>query len=307
MKGLLMKNCIYSLLFVLVIVSCKNKTTQRSENDTAKKSVKKSNISYQNPLFSQYVDYLKSQDIKVAASNTNAIKKFVELFKGKDARTCDTAFLIYNKFYKKMTESLEDVNEKDSIDLDVFYTYKNGPKNIPPNVIDYVKNLRDNGFDILEEEGSVYVTQDWDFVAKYYYDLVSPSMKEFLQEINIESKQLYLEDGSITIAADTLVDRAAWWEQFETKHANFIWKDEVLATKKEYLNVLLRGSDNTEIFYDRQLNEYFKKAYLYLEKKYPGTETYKLAKPVYELLIQGKKTEADNVLEQYDKRGLLLN
>lgn len=302
-----MKNCIYILLFVTILVSCKQRDKQQNVADTAKTTIRISKIKYQNPLFAQYANYLKQKDDKVPGNATDAAKKFFELFKGTDTATCDTAFLIFDKFYKKMAEALEDANEKDDIDLEKYFGYVKRPKNVPSKVSAYLEALNSNGFRIDESEGEIYVTQDWDFVEKNFSNLVSNSMRDFIAELNIENKKSYLEDGSLDIGADTLVDRAVWWERFEKNHTNFIWKDEVSSTRKEYLNVLLEGSDNTEIMIDNKLNDYFKQAYSYVQSKYPDTETYKLAKPVYELLLQGKKPEADKLILQYHKRGLLFN
>lgn len=302
-----MRRYIYTLFFAAIIVSCKNKSGKQRVVDSSDVVAKKVSTNYHNPLFSQYAGYLKKKDDKTAASATDAVNKFIELFRGADTATCDTAFLIFDKFYKKVTESLEDVNEKDDIDLDKYYGYVDKPKDAPSKVLAYVDELKRNGFRIDESEGSMYITQDWDFVEKHFDGVVSPTMKDFITEINIENKQSYMEDGSLTIGADTLVDRAVWWDRFEKQHPNFISKNEVSTTKKEYLNVLLKGSDNTEIFHDNNLDDYFKAAFTHLQKKYPETETYKLAKPIYELLMQSKKTEADNLLKQYDKRGLLFD
>lgn len=302
-----MKNYIYGLLVIGVIASCKSKPSQESTTDSTKTVITKSTVTYKGPLFAEYAGFVKKLDDKMPENATIAAKKYVELFKGKDTATCDTAFLIFNKFYKQMSEALEDVNEKDDIDLEKYFAYTNSPKNIPQKVTTYVANLKANGFDLAESEGTMYITQDWDFAAKYFYDLVSPSMKSFLQEINIENKQVYQEDAGIIVGADTLVDRAVWWERFAKTHTGFIWKSEVSATKKEYLNVLLRGMDNTPVFEANTLDSFFEKTYNYMSTKYSDTETWKLAKPVYDLLRQGKKADADKLTEQYSKRGLLLD
>jgi hypothetical protein len=228
---------LYLVLLLFVLAACKQKPTTITKVNLTKtteqivKVVKQGKWKYNDPLFYQYAHFLDSLNTSVPQSAVKATDMYARLFKGKSQQVCDTAFTIFNGFYKKLADSLEQVNYKDSTDLDKYYAYTDGPKesDIPIDVRSYVKNLRYNGFDIKEEEGAMYVAQDRDFVAKYFYSFVSPIMKQFLVQVNKEYKEIYMEDASIVIGEKGLVDRAIWWEEFEKKYPDFIWRSEVTA------------------------------------------------------------------------------
>jgi hypothetical protein len=238
-------------------------------------------------------------------TSTLAAKKFNSLFKEQSNAICDTAFILFNSYYDKLNNDLDDLQQKDTT-LNLKYFIRDDTGKTPElskKTKFYVDHLAENGFNVYLSEGDAYIGQDRDFIAKWFYSLVSPTMKKYLIQLNKENKQVYIEDASIMISPTELVDRAVWWENFVKENPNFILLKASQENALDYLKNLLEGTDNTSVISldNNKLTPFFTEAYNHAESKYPSSEVTKKISPYYKLLLKGKTKSADSLLKTYFK------
>jgi hypothetical protein len=184
-----MKNNVFLCICFIVLCACSNNKKQPpaetkhavKANKPAKKTLAGNKPQYTNPLFNQYVVFIKSLNFANPENATKAAAKYAGLFKGQSAAVCDTAFLIFNAYYDKLNNSLDDIHFDRSDRSDTILMSKVKPGKLPAKVAKNLKHLNDNGFTIIMEEGDTYVGQDRDFIGKSFYDYVSPVMKVYLK------------------------------------------------------------------------------------------------------------------------------
>jgi len=303
-----MKKYLYLILVLVFIYSCKRHASTSQNSSVIKKTDSTKtvigNIKFNNPILKQYQEFVNSLDTNDMATSTKAAEKFKALFKGQNQNTCDTAFIIFNKYYERLTNVLDDRHQKDTVNnYDKYLLYEDSLKHLPQKIKQYLDKLRVNGFMTTVSEGASYVTEDMDFVAKWFYANVSPTMKEYLIQLHKESKDIFMSDASILINSKELVDRTVWWEKFANSNPHFLLHKEARDNFSGSLEILLEGSDNSSVWdtLSNKLSSYFKEAYEYAEIKYPSSETARKVAPYYKFLLDGKKDSADSLLKVYLK------
>src|SRR5215216_2950905 len=205
-----MKNNVLLYMCLIVLCACSHKKQPSAETKRTVKANKPAKTSttnkpqYTNPLFNQYVVFIKSLTFTNPENATKAAAKYATLFKGREAATCDTAFLIFSKYYDKLSLELDDIYQRATGMVDSDLTGKIKPEKLSANAGNYLDRLKSNGFDIAKDEGTTYVSQDRDFIARWFYDDVSPVMKMYLEQLNKENKDVYIKGASITISAKQL-------------------------------------------------------------------------------------------------------
>jgi hypothetical protein len=308
-----MKNNVFLCICFIVLCACSNNKKQPpAETKHAVKADKPATKTsagnkpqYTNPLFNQYAVFIKSLNFTDPENATKAAAKYTTLFKGREAATCDTAFLIFSNYYDKLSLELDDTYQRATTMADSELTGKRKPEKLRTNAGNYLSKLKNNGFDIAKDKGIAYVGQDRDFIALWFYDDVSPVMKMYLEQLNKENKNVYIKNAAITISAKQLVEREIWWEQFVNEHPGFISIADAVIHQKSYLQALLQGTDKTWIIDDNNdLNDFFNEAYSYLLNKYPSSAVAKLVAPYYAFLKAGRRYRADSLMNVYQKDGV---
>jgi len=307
---------LYILFFVLIsfctckhtITKTKSPTNNNIDTITAfKKSAFKAK--YDDVLLATYSSYLTTLDTTNWESSTVAAQKYTNLFLNTDLNTRDSAFFIFNEFYAKLDNSLDDLHEKDTtIKYDSLIVDSNHHVlNLSPKLALYYQKLTGNGFKIYMSEGDTYIGEDRDFVARWFYSYVSSPVKECLIQLNKEDKEGFEEDAGITISPKQLVDRAVWWEKFAVEYPNTSITDEAQNSWKNYTTTLLEGVDNTPVIEigGTTLDDYYKTAYKYLQSNYPNTKTNAIISPYFKLMLKKQKNKADALLEEYQHKGIL--
>jgi hypothetical protein len=265
---------------------------------------------YKSPLLKKYSSFLSTLHSGKMESVTLAAEKYTSLFKGQDTHVCDSAFFIFDKYYRVLTNTLEDLPSKDTtVKYDSLLTDSIGKyiKEPTGNLAVYALKLKTNGFKVYLSEGENYINQDLDFVAKWFYGYVSNSIKYYLSELNKEDKKGYTEDAGLTISPVQLIDRTVWWEKFKSANPNSILTNRADEVWKDYLGTSLTGMDNTPVFdfEGKSIDGYFKTAYTYLQYKYPTSQTNKYVKPYFKLLLQQDHNKADKLIAAYKRKGLI--
>jgi len=243
-------------------------------------------------------------------SSAFSANKFTALFNEQDQQTCDTAFILFNNYYEKLTNSLDELHFKDTtIKYDSLLTDSGKYLHqISGKLLSYAQRLKNNGFKVYMSEGDTYIGPDLDFIAKWFYSYVSPTMKEYLIQLNKENKEGFSEDAGLTISARTFIDRTVWWEKFTIKNPNCIISKDAESNWKSYLGSLIYGMDNSPVIdLDKNtISDYYMAAYTYVQNSYPNTQTNRLIAPYFKLLLQKNNSKADQLKKEYEKKKNIL-
>lgn len=299
-------------IIIITFCSCKHSITKTSsviktDTDTMI-GFKRSTYTakYNDILLAKYSSYLTSLDINNWESSTIAAQKYITLFTDADLNTRDSAFFIFDKFYAKLDDSLNDLHDKDTtIKYDSLINDSNHHiLNLSPKLALCYQKLNSNGFKVYMSEGDTYIGKDLDFTAKMFYSYVSSPVKEFLIQLNKEDKEGFEEDAGLTISPKQLIDRTIWWERFVEKYPNTIVTNKAQNSWKDYISTLLEGMDNSPVVEAEgtTLDNYYKTAYKYLQTDYPNTKTNSIIAPYFKLLLNKQKNKAGALLKKYQQK-----
>lgn len=284
-----------TILLLLLTISCnqqkKDDTVVVEKATTADKS--DSNVSYyyfKGDSLLKYEHFLHQLDESDVTNITVAADQFISLFKGQDKQTCDSAYYLFDKFYSEVDDKINELHSNDTTNYDSLVLSFDQGQNIKlsKKLKDYNDKLEQNGFYIAMTEGFTYIRKDRDFVKKNFYNLLSPLVIKYLDQLNKENKEGYWEDGGLIIEPMILIDRIIWWEVFNKENPDFLFKILPSELQRIYTETLITGEDNTPLYYDEggPLDTYYKTAYEYLLNKYPKTETAKRLRPYYSHLVK---------------------
>jgi hypothetical protein len=310
---------LYIVFIVLIVISsCKHAVTSNTKsiknnnnNDTItafKKSTFKA--TFNDALLARYSSYLITLDTTDWESSTIAARKYTTLFLDADLNTRDSAFIIFNKFYAKLDNSLSDLHDKDTtINYDSLITDQNHRVlNLSAKLVLYHEKLTNNGFKVYMSEGDTYIGEDLDFIAKWFYSYVSAPVKQSLIQLNKEDKEGFEEDAGLTIGPKQLVDRAVWWEKFAEEYPNTIITNEAQNIWQNYTGTLMEGMDNSPVIETggTTLDVYYKTAYKYLQSSYPDAKTNSIVNPFFKLMLNKQTKKADALLKEYQRKGIII-
>ena len=287
------------VLLVLAAWGCGQKT----QYVEPVKSVTHDDIFSRSLVLEEYEKYLSKLDSFNIGTSTLAVQKFRDLFENANTDTRDAGYALFEAYYEKLTGH---AGEKDTVDLEPFvYVEKSGARKLPEELQKYEEYLHNNGFQVEISEGTPFIAQDRDFIAVRFYSYVSPVVKKYLEQLNMENKEGFSEDAGIYITPKQFTERVVWWEKFVLNNPTFIMTDKAKENKKFYLSWFLRGMDNTPVLSGKEFNEYYQTAYSYLQETFPETEARRFVSPYYQALLQGNVLKADSLLEKYRSDGII--
>lgn len=267
-------------------------------------------LANENPKLKEYRNFLLSLNPNKFYSTSFAVNKCKELFNSEKIEVKDSAFVIFDKFYDDVQKNLNELHQNDETDyLVLFYDEKNGEKiKVPDIILNYKKDLIENGFDIAISEGSTYIKKDRNFISKNFYDFISPTMKQYCTFLNTVVKEETEEDGALTISPTRLAERIIWLENFTELNPNFQLNDKCKGYYKYFLFLLLNGSDHSAILDERDfVNQNFALAYDFITLENSNSKTSKLVLPFYQFLKNKQKSKAYDLLEKYQNDKIIEN
>jgi len=292
--------CIFFLL-----VSCRQDNKSTGEKEDSVVNVPATKVESPVPF---YKAILKKLDTTEVGSVTVAAEKFSELFAKADTAQADSGFIAFSSFYDKIGSNVNEQHVKDSANYMAYvpgFSSQHAKKTAATD--ERVKQLKANGFTIDISEGSTYIRQDRNFLAKYFYPLVSPVMKEYLVQLNKENEEGFLEDAGLVITPVELSNRLILWEKFLTKNPTFPFADDIKQQQRGYLTFLLEGIDNSPLMEHgtSEIRKIYVDAYNNIIQNHPQSATAGLIRPYYEALKQKDSKKAQSLLQQYKKQGLI--
>jgi hypothetical protein len=292
-----MKKGSFFQLFLLItsysLVCCQTKKESESAEisyDTATVALSfpkdQYNFIFKNESLLEYQNFLNQLDSSNVKSAIIAVAKFESLFTEADMSTCDSAYYLFEKFYSKMNQGLNEVHSKNESRFDSLIFHKEESKN-SRFLNEYTASLENNGFMVSSSEGITYVKENRNFIKENFYRKLSSALIEYLDQLNTENEKVFWDDGGLIIEPTELVDRLVWWEKFNN-NGSHPFRSNAVIWEKMYFNSIVLGEDNTPIRnYDNpELNEYFEKAYNYLFNKYPNSKYSSSLKNYYTALIK---------------------
>lgn len=297
------------VIVLLLLFSCKQKPARKVETVIKMHSSKAiGKQQYANAALNKYAAFVRLLDSNDMETSQKAAKEYTVLFNRQNSTVCDTGFIIFSMYYDKLNVALDNYHQKDTSNFDK-YLVQESKQPMPAKMTAYINKLQANGFNFVEDEGATYVEQNRDFITKWFYRYLTPTMREYLMQVNIENKNIYMGDGSIIIKPEELVERTIWWEDFAKTHTSFISTEQAKNIAENYLTLLFEGCDNTPVIdYDtKSLSPFFKDVYTVLVKRYPSSDAGKLAIPYYQLLLDDKHSAADSLLKTYTTKGFINN
>ncbi|WP_291723965.1 hypothetical protein [Bernardetia sp.] len=326
-----MKNInLHSLSFIVLLTfstgllfSCgeknKNQTSESTSNDSISTETTKETVETINPT-EEYRTFVATLDTTQMSSSKEAAEKFQELYSNATPEQADEGFLVFNNLYNSLLINLGEQHFQDTEktgDYEKYYSiagiyngYNDG-KDASPEMLAYNKELASHGFGIGMEEGSTYFLQNRDFLKGYFYDRVSPAMKEYLVQKNKEAKEVFASDGGLIISPTRLAERVVWAEKFMKENPNFhpSLNEVIELDKKMYFNALVFGMDNTPLFdyQTKEIDPEFEKAYQIVTSSYSDTETAAIIKPYYEAIKNNNKAKQQEIIEKLRKEGEIYN
>jgi len=231
---------------------------------------------------SQLSNYLKTLNTKQLGSGKKAWNFVKTNFATASSTTADAVFILLERFlnrmevegeYYKMTESMTWKDE------DYEAVWK---RTFDANKYPVTKSLVENGFMIEQGEGMVFPIVDWNKLQAFFAPKATPGMKAYIEQEAADRNKPAWGDGGIIISLEDLADRGAWWERFNRDYPYFPLRSQTAESERWPRLVLVSGSDNTPIYdYEsQQITEESKRAWAYVQQKYPGT---KLAAAVKEI------------------------
>ena len=116
-----------------------------------------------------------------------------------------------------------------------------------------------------------------------------------------------MADGGLIIAPQQLADRCISWDAFLQDHPDFVFEESIRTQKKDYLETLLVGLDNSPAFsYSSGAleNQEFKAAWEWVLKTHPKTATGKVVREWVDLIKPAgwKRTaKADQYFKKFAK------
>jgi len=296
-------------LFVLVMINSCGKTAEKpvkASGEDAFHLTDTAHAVWENPKITEFKAFIAQLDSSDITTVTKATEKYKAIFTGQPALLCDSAFVVFQALYDSVEIHLSFKHQSDTTNYEPLL-YEDQAA-VPKALKDYRKNLTSNGFKLSASEGVTYIEQDRNFIAKNFYNLVSPVMKDYLSEIQLENRQGFAMDGTITISPRLLVDRNVWYEKFIAVNPGFVFISNCKDYKKAYLTYLLCGYEKTSVYSNRQtgdLSDFYVNAYNYLLSKYADSQTTKNISPYYDALKQKQAAEAQSILKDYQIKGMI--
>lgn len=263
---------------------------------------------YENPKITELKAFVEQLDSSDMTSAVKATEKYKEIFTGQPALLCDSGFVVFQALYDSLEQNLNVKHQNDTTNYEPLLY--NDQASVPQSLKDYKKNLQLNGFKISASEGVTYIEQDRNFIARNFYALVTPAMKNYLMELQKENKEGFAIGGAISISPRQLVDRTVWYEKFMTENPDFVFKDNCKNFQKAYLTYLVSGYENTRLYSDedtKELSDFYVNAYNYLVSKFPDTQIAQLVVPYYDALKLKQSEKARALHKDFVIKGKIYN
>ncbi len=216
-----------------------------------------------NNLLNTYKNYLRSLNYKQYSHVSQAAIFFENNFANASGATCDRALLDFNGFYQEavsFAKSKQNSGKYQHLAQEI-RSYGRAYAGADSSLF----YLSENGIKLVYKEGKVEFGEDWDFVARRFYRFVSPQMRTYLNQIQLESETYWKENGRFVAPLNQIADWAVFWANFNEQNPNFLTISDCQQRSQYWIKLLIYGLDNEAVFdSNKKLNSQYKMAYDYI-------------------------------------------
>lgn len=229
--------------------------------------------------------YLKGLNVRKIESGKQAWDYVHTQMAAVSPSTADATFVMLEHFlsrmemegeYYKMTEKYDWT----TADFDAIWKRQYDINKRPA-----LKPLMESGFMLEQGEGMVFPVVDWNRLRDFFAQKTTPAMSAYIRQEAADRDKPAWSDGGIIISLEDLADRAVWWEKFNRDYPYFVEKRATQEHERWMRQVLVSGADNTPLYdYEtKAVTPEARKAWAYIQQKYPGTELARVTKEVADL------------------------
>jgi hypothetical protein len=280
----------FSVLYFIVFIflsSCNGSVSGQEQMKNDSTAIAEVKVIPNDSVVHQYEKYLRTLDASQVNNVKAAYMNYNMLFQHKSTAVCDSGYALFESFYNQV------YNRANESPIPAMTN--------PKRVEEFKTALLTYGFELAQQEGEWYYKQNRSFVSKQFYSLVSPAMKEFLEQMLKESKAPYASEGGLNIQPKELVERFVWWNRFCIAQPDFSLKAYSENNATVYADILISGIENTPQFAGQKgvLNKYYREAYDYMLKQYSMFSFVKKFEPYYQALLKNDEMEISAFLAKW--------
>ena len=232
--------------------------------------------------YSNYIQKLSDQNINNVKLAAEELQRLVD---NASSATADRAFMIFKNFFGRVENTVKrNTNVKQYLYLkeDIEHFGRINVTHIPQ-----LNTLEENGFILAVVDDQVAIVQDIDFLARQFYRFVSPEMRQFLNQVQIESETHWRTQSKLLITPTQLAEWLVFWSNFADSNNKFVLYSNARQKANEYLSILLQGLPSTPAFdSNNQLNDIYKAAYERIIELTKDSTIGEIISSYYEVLME---------------------
>jgi len=167
----------------------------------------------------------------------------------KKEKSKDRIIMNFLNKYTKLVEKFDNIliGYKDFESLNTLEDHTD-EKLIKQCALDFKRKVEANGFRIASSEGTIYISQNTDFIKSEILSLADSISIEFINLYCNEFDNICCEDAGVIIPTDEIIHRIYKWGELSKKIKGLDYKEYVEKKFIFNLELLYVGSDNTPSF-----------------------------------------------------------
>jgi hypothetical protein len=230
---------------------------------------------------------IKGDDCKVIQQGMD---RFREKMQGKPDHIVDQGVPVLDWYIDSTVLHLNTAlsQSKDFPDFEKLgYPDENGKDHVPaPSTQKKIEEWKACGLYLDFPEGMITINANPGLTTPVLDPLVTPAMKTYLEQRAKENKEGWSVDAALIITPQQLAERAVFWDEFLVQNPTFAYVPRIRTLAEWYANDLITGQNNTPAlgYEGGILDPEFKKAYEWVLKEHPKTETARKVQEWYDIL-----------------------
>lgn len=282
------RHLVFALILASLLTSC-GKEKKQDEKISTTQSQK---------IVTDSIAPIQFDWTKTAKLKRNTIEELKKKEKSKDKIIMN--FLNkYTKLVEEFDNILIDYKDYESLNtLDY-----SDEKLVKQCALDFKRKVEANGFRIAHSEGTIYISQNTDFIKSEILSLADSISIEFINLYCNEFDNICCEDAGVIIPTDEIINRIYKWGELSKKAKGFDYNDYVEKKFIFNLELLFVGSDNTPSF-DFETQKFDKNSIELMTKfieNNPNARATEEFKPFIELL-KSENYKQTKIVDDYFKK-----
>lgn len=284
------RHLVFALILAIFLISCGKEKKQVEKISTPK---------------SERVVTDSLAPLQFDLTQTAKLKKItIEELKKKEKSEGKIVMNFLNK-YSKLVEQFDNIliGYKDFETLNTLEEHAD-EKPVKQCVLDFKRKVETNGFRIASSEGTIYISQNTDFIKSELIQIIDSISAEFINLYCIEFDNICCEDAGVIISTDEIIHRIYKWGELSKKVKGLDYSDYVEKKFLFNLELLFVGSDNTPSF-DFETQKFDKNSIDLMTKfveNNPNARATEEFKPFLELLKADDYKQTKKVDDYFKKK-----